>query len=50
VQGEKKERWMELCAQAATEKDPAKLMELVREISSLLEEKQRRLGTDSRKS
>jgi hypothetical protein len=44
MQGEKKERWMELCAQAAVEQDPAKLMELVREINNLLEEKERRLG------
>ena len=44
MQGERKERWMELCAQAAIEQDPAKLMELVREINSLLEEKERRLG------
>ena len=44
MEGEKKERWMELCAQAAVEQDPAKLMELVREINSLLEEKERRLG------
>jgi len=44
MQGEKKERWMVLCAQAAVEQDPEKLMELVREINDLLEEKERRLG------
>lgn len=44
MQGDKKERWMELCAQAAVEQDPVKLMQLVREINSLLEEKERRLG------
>jgi hypothetical protein len=44
MQGEKKERWMELCAQAAVEQDPEKLMALVREINSLLEEKEQRLG------
>jgi hypothetical protein len=44
MQGEKKERWMELCAQAAVEQDPQTLMELVQEITSLLEEKERRLG------
>lgn len=49
MQGEKKERWMELCAQAAIEQDPAKLIELVREINSLLEEKERRLGIDPQK-
>ena len=46
MQGEKRERWMELCAQAAIEQDPQKLMELVREINELLEEKERRLGID----
>jgi hypothetical protein len=44
MQAEQKERWMELCGQAAVEQDPAKLMELVREINNLLEEKERRLG------
>ncbi|HVM92017.1 MAG TPA: hypothetical protein VMT67_04350 [Terriglobales bacterium] len=44
LQGEKRERWMELCAQAATEQDPERLMELVREINALLEEKEQRLG------
>lgn len=44
MQGEKRERWMELCAQAATEQDPERLMELVREINALLEEKEQRLG------
>jgi hypothetical protein len=34
------ERWRQLCAQAAVEQDPQKLMELVREISRLLDEKQ----------
>jgi hypothetical protein len=41
---EKKERWLELCAQAAIEQDPNKLMELVKEINELLEQKERRLG------
>ncbi|MGA9355830.1 MAG: hypothetical protein WBV46_19240 [Terriglobales bacterium] len=44
MQGEKKERWMQLCAQAAVEQDPQKLIELVQEINALLEEKERRLG------
>jgi len=44
MQGEKKERWMELCAQAAVEQDPKKLIELVQQINALLEEKERRLG------
>jgi len=41
---EKKERWLELCAQAAVEQDPKKLMVLVKEINELLEQKERRLG------
>jgi len=44
MQGEKKERWFELCAQAAVEQDPKKMLELVQEINRLLAEKERRLG------
>ena len=36
VMGGNNERWRELCAQAALEQDPQKLMKLVREISRLL--------------
>ena len=43
MKGEEKERWMELCEQAANEQDGDKLMELVAEIDRLLEAKQRRL-------
>jgi len=43
LQGANKERWFELCEQAATEQDPQKLLELIREINRLLEEKQQRL-------
>lgn len=44
-----KEKWMELCALAATEQDSNKLMALVKEIERLLAEKQERLKgqTDS---
>jgi hypothetical protein len=38
---------MHLCEQAANEQDPDKLMELVREINRLLEEKERRLKQES---
>jgi len=38
------EKWQDLCAQAATEQDPKKLMALVSEINRLLEEKERRLA------
>lgn len=44
MQGEQKERWMQLCALAAVEQDPAKLIALVKEINRLLEEKERRLA------
>jgi hypothetical protein len=43
MQGEEKERWLELCEQASTEQDPNKLSELVKEIDILLQEKQDRL-------
>ncbi len=41
---ENTERWMQLCAQAAIEEDPDKLLMLVNEINDLLEKKERRLG------
>jgi hypothetical protein len=41
---DKTERWMELCAQAATEQDGERLMALVEEIEELLAAKERRLG------
>jgi hypothetical protein len=40
---ENKERWMELCALAAEEQDPKKLMELVAEITAILDAKEKRL-------
>jgi hypothetical protein len=36
--GESTERWKELCAQAATEHDPDKLLALVQEINRLLDD------------
>jgi hypothetical protein len=45
--GKAKERWMELCEQAANEQDPHKLMELVTEINRLLVEKEKRLAIRS---
>lgn len=39
----KKERWMELCEQAAVEQDSKKLVALTQEINRLLQEKQDRL-------
>jgi hypothetical protein len=43
MKGKAKERWMELCEQAANEMDSAKLLTLVAEINRLLEEKSRRI-------
>jgi hypothetical protein len=43
MQGDKKERWQELCALAADEQNPEKLLELVIEINKLLAEKEDRL-------
>ncbi len=40
---ENKEKWMELCAQASIEPDSQKLMELIRQITALLDAKQERL-------
>jgi hypothetical protein len=38
VESQTKQPWQALCEQAATEKDPERLMALVREISRLLDE------------
>lgn len=40
-----RERWKELAEQASKEKDPDRLIALVRELSDLLESKEKRLGT-----
>ena len=38
-----REKWMQLCEQAANEQDPEKLMELITEINRLLDAKEQRL-------
>lgn len=43
MQSDRKERWQELCALAANEQNPEKLLELVIEINQLLAEKEERL-------
>lgn len=43
MQGETGELWLTLCAKAAEEQDPAKLLKLVEEINRLLGEKESRL-------
>jgi len=49
VIGNIKERWRELCEQASVEQDPDKLLELVKEINQLLEEKRTRLTDKPKK-
>lgn len=51
MNGENREQWMRLCELASKEQDPDRLMELVREITRLLEEREqsvngRRAGSD----
>lgn len=47
LKGERKEYWMHLCEQAANEQDPDKLMELVKQINRLLDEKEQRLKKEA---
>lgn len=49
MQGPTRERWEQLCEQAAKEQDPTKLNELVTEINRLLEEKEQRLSQQQRR-
>lgn len=44
MQGQQKQLWEELCAQAAVEQDPNKLMRLIEEINRLLAAKEERLA------
>jgi malate synthase len=41
-----KEHWMELCALAAQEQDPVKLLKLTEEICRQLEERQQKLNAE----
>ena len=43
MQGEKEERWMDLCRQAAVERDADRLMDIVDQINRMLYEKEQRL-------
>ena len=43
MKGERRELWYQLCEQAAIEQDSEKLLELVKQINRLLEEKHQRL-------
>jgi hypothetical protein len=44
MQGQQRERWLQLCEQAAAEQDPARLLALVEEINRLLAEKEKRIN------
>jgi hypothetical protein len=44
MKGPIKERWQELCEQAAIEQDPQRMIELVEEINRILTEKEQRLN------
>jgi len=48
MKGETGERWRALCQQVQTEQDPKKFMELIHEITRLLEEKEKRLRQQQR--
>jgi hypothetical protein len=43
MRGETKERWQNLCEQAAIEQDPERLMDLIDELCAMLEDKEKRL-------
>ena len=47
MQGANRERWHELCEQAAIEQDPDRLLKLMEEINRLLAEKEARLNGHS---
>jgi hypothetical protein len=43
VQGEAEERWQKLCEEAAIEQNSERLIDLIREICQMLEDKEGRL-------
>jgi hypothetical protein len=43
MRGKVKEEWMELCEKITTEQDPERMIELVRELNRMLDEKEQRL-------
>jgi len=44
MQGKGKEDWMQLCEEVAIEQDTERMIELVRELNRMLDEKEERLG------
>lgn len=49
MKGEILVEWQTLCQQAATEQDPEKLLDLVKRINFLLEQKEQRLLKNGKK-
>ena len=49
MQGKVKEDWMQLCEQVAIEQDTERMIELVRELNRMLDEKEQRLGSNNPK-
>jgi hypothetical protein len=47
MQGKVKEDWMQLCEQVAIEQDTQRLIELVRELNRMLDEKEQRLKREA---
>jgi len=50
MRGETRERWLDLCAQIAQEQDRDRLMELIKELNRLLDEKEKKLGSVTERS
>ena len=50
MHGKVKEGWMQLCEQVAIEHDTERMIELVRELNRMLEEKEQRLERKPSKS
>ena len=50
MQGPNREKWEQLCSEAAVEQDPQKLLQLIEEINRLLEEKEQRLRAERAKA
>jgi hypothetical protein len=49
MQGKAKEAWLQLCEQVAVEQDTDRMIELVRELNRILEEKEQRLERERSK-
>jgi hypothetical protein len=47
MQGANKDKWLQLCAQAAVEQNPRRLLELTTQINELLSGKQSRLESQA---